>query len=151
MSESRQIGLWLVAGYFFAKSALITVNVATAFFEPSETHTALATIREIIPLVRRLDPGPDFSLTIGLAFVLFGIVVGVCVLRHQKWAAGYIVAYHGIALLWFLVASLGLRAIGFDSSPPMLTSSYGNAEMLASLFMVVYLLQPNVRRSFGFS
>ena len=55
MSESRQIGIWFVAGYFFAKSALIMAKVATAFFDPSEVPKVLATIREMVPLVRRLD------------------------------------------------------------------------------------------------
>lgn len=151
MPEGRQIGMWLVAAYFFAKATLVADKVATAYLTPSKAPTALAAIREILPIVRRLDAGLDFSLMIALAFALFGVVVGVCVLRHQKWAAGYIVAYHGIVLVWFLTAMLGLRAMGFDSSSSMLSSSYGKTEMLASLFMVVYLVQPNVRRSFGFS
>jgi len=151
VSERRHIGIWFVAAYFFAKAALIAVKAATAFFSPSEAPKALATIREILPLIRRLDLGPNLSLIVALAFVLFGIVVGVCVLRHQKWAAGYIVAYHGIALLWFLAVSLGLKTIGFDSAPSMLSSPYGKVEVLASLLMVVYLFQPDVRRSFGFS
>jgi hypothetical protein len=150
VSENRQIGIWLVAAYCFAKAALVADKAATAFLAPSKAPTALAAIREMLPLVRRLDAGLDFSLVIALAFVLFGVVVGVCVLRHEKWAAGYIVADHGIALLWFLAATLGLRAMGLDSPSSILTSSYGKAEVLASLFMVVYLVQPNVRRSFGF-
>ncbi len=151
MSERRQIGIWFVAAYFFAKAVLIAVKAATALFSPSEAPKALAAIREMLPLVRRLDSGPNLSLIVALAFVLFGIVVGVCVLKRQKWAAGYIVAYHGIALLWFLAVSLGLRVMGFDPSSSTLTSPYGKVEILASLFMVVYLVQPDVRRSFGFS
>lgn len=151
MSERRQIGIWFVAAYFLVKAALIAFDGATAFFIPSKAPEALAAIREMVPLVRRLDSGPNVSLIIALAFVLFGIIVGVCVLKRQKWAAGYIVAYHGIALLWFLAVSLGLRVVGLDSPTSMLSSPYGKVEILASLLMIAYLVQPEVMRSFGFS
>lgn len=151
MSERRLIGIWLVATYFFAKATLIAVMVATAFGNPSEASRPLTTIRELLPLVRRLDAGPNLSLIVASLFVLFGIVVGACVVMRQKWAAGYIVAYHGIALLWYLAVSLGLKVMGLDSFSEILSSPYGKAEILASLLMIVYLVQPNVRRSFGFS
>jgi len=151
MSERRLIGIWFVAAFFFARAMFYSVTVAIAIVSPSDASRPLATIRAMIPLVRRLDAGPNLSLIIASLFVVFDIVVGVCVLTRQKWAAGYIVAFNGIALLWYLAVSLGLKVMGIDSSSEILSSPYGKAEILASLLMVVYLIQPKVRRSFGFS
>jgi uncharacterized protein YybS (DUF2232 family) len=108
-------------------------------------------IREVLPAVGRIDAGPDVSVVIAFMFAVFGLVVGICILARQKWAAAYVVIYHGFDLIWFLIATLGLKMIGFDSSTDFLSSAHFRFEAAASLLMVAYLFQPRVLRSFGFS
>ena len=145
------IGIWAVATYFFAKAGFVCALVITAFRNPSAAPQSLNSLRALLPMLRRLNAGPDASLIIASLLALFGLVVGVCLIARQKWAAGYIVAYHGIALIWFLMASLGLKMIGLGTSSQVLSSPYINYEIASSLLMVAYLLQPRVMRSFGFS
>ena len=151
MSERRFIGIWLMAAYFFAKAGVVSALATTVAHSPTDASGPLQTIRVLLPLVQRLNAGPTASVVVALVLAAFGAVVGVCILARQKWAAVYVVVYHGFALIWFLLATLGLRVIGLDTFPEMLSSPIFQFEVASSLLMVGYLLQPRVMRSFGFS
>ena len=151
MPKERLIGIWLVAAYFLAKAAFLGAVVLTAIRDVSARSDSIGTIDDLLPLLRRLDTGPGSSLAFAALFVVFGAAVGVCLLTRQKWAAAYVVAFHGIALVWFLLASLGLHFVTLQKSPDALSSPYAKYEIVASLLMVAYLLQPRVMRAFGFS
>ncbi len=151
MPEKRLIGIWLVAAYFFVKAAFLGTQVVTAMGDVSARSDAIKTIGDLLPLVSRLDTGPSSSLALAALFVVFGTVVGVCILIRQRWAAAYVVAFHGIALVWFLLATLGLHFVGLPKSPDAISSPYARYEIVASVLMVTYLLQPRVMRAFGFS
>ena len=151
MKERRLVGIWLVAAYFFAKAAVVAFLAARAVYAPADALESLKMICEVLPAVGRINAGPDGSVVIAFMFAVFGLVVGICILARQKWAAAYIVFYHGFALIWFLIATFGLKMIGFNSSTDLLSSTHFKFEAAASLLMVAYLFQPRVLRSFGFS
>ncbi len=151
MPEKQLLGIWLVAAYFFVKAAFIGGLVITAMRTSPTGSESWQSIRDLLPLVSRLDAGPGSSLVIASLLALFGAFVGVCLLVRQKWAAAYVVAFHGIALIWFLLATLGLKFVGLQTSLGSLSSPYAKYEMVASLLMVAYLLQPKVMRAFGIS
>lgn len=149
-TEKIPVGIWLIAGYFAAKSAWVAALVFVGTANPPFASKAVATIAEILPVVRRINANDRVSLGIAFLLVLFGLALTVCVLLRQKWTAGYIVVYHGIALVWYVAASLGLRLVGLESGTTLFASHYMQIDALASLLMVAYLLQPTVQRSFGF-
>jgi len=144
-------GLWLIAAYFAAKSCVLLILVLSLALSVGNASSVLAIMREVLPLLTRLDASPQVSVVLALSFAMFGVALSVSIVTRKKWAAAYVVLYHGIAVVRFLLAILFLKSVGWGVSSRELSSRYMQVEILASLLMVAYLLHPEVRRAFGFT
>ena len=147
----RLSGLKLVAAYFFAKSAVLVAAASTALISPSLRLRSLGIAGIIAPIIQKLDFSLEMSLAVAFAFAAFAFVLGLGVLERQKWVAGYITVFHGIELARFLVGMLILKSMGMSVLLPPVPMPYLEFEIVSSLFMVAYILRPEVMRSFGFS
>jgi hypothetical protein len=151
MERRRLVGLWGVSAYFILKSIIVAVLASKVLLAPDLASDALETMRTVLPLLKRLGLEPAPSSIIALAFTIFGFVVAFGIAARQKWAAGYVVAYHGIALVRYIAVVSLLKGAGWDNSLDSLSSPYVQFDIVSSLLMVAYLLRPIVREEFGFS
>jgi predicted transporter len=91
----------------------------------------------------------DSVLALGLLFALFDIVVGLGILLLKRWARTIIVVNNS----WILGrAAVGLAIVIVTDRKALSSlqlSPYLEIYLIASVFMLFYLLDPRVKREFG--
>ena len=136
------IGLWAIAGYFVSKSIVVAALASKALIMPDHASGALETLRTILPLLKRLYLDPTPSAIVAYLLAVFGCAVAYGILARKQWAAAYVVAFHGIALIRGIAGLFLLKLIGLGGYSDPLSSTWVDAEIASSLFMVGYLLRP---------
>ena len=93
----------------------------------------------------------DHCLSVAPLFVALGVAIGVGMLFRSKWALAFVVFERGFPLVRFLVFLPLILSLHRQVLTSEMSSTYEIFEILVSLFIVGYLVQTDVRHSFGFS
>jgi hypothetical protein len=143
----RPLPLKLVAAYLWLKAAALSLCVIAAYLHPSVRPAANGIIEALVPMLLGIhDPSADFW--VAPIFVAVDVALGVGIWFLQGWARTVIV----IDLTWlfgraavglFALAAVHPKGLQFHN-PPV----YFSINLVASLMMLVCLVDPDTRRAF---
>ena len=136
--------MWLIAAYFGAKASILAYVVFRAYTDPARSNDCVAIMEKLVPILADIHGSAALIIPGGLFFSVFGFAICFGVLARSIYAIGYVLAFHGLALLQFLGAKLLFHWIGLNDSGPSLSSPTVKFQIVADLLMVLYLLSPSV-------
>ncbi|MGD1105675.1 MAG: hypothetical protein ABR865_01440 [Terracidiphilus sp.] len=143
----RPFAVKLIAAYLCLKAAALSLCVIAVHLHPSSQPAANGIIEDLVPMLLGIhEPSADFWLA--PVFVAVDAALGVGIWLLQGWARVVIV----IDLTWlFGRAAVGLLALaaihpkGLHFHNP---SVYFSINVVASLMILVCLVDPDTRRAF---
>jgi hypothetical protein len=144
----KPLAVKLIAFYLWLKAAALILSAISAYLYPSVQSTANGVIEDLVPMIMAWRE-PAHDIWLALLFALVDATLGIGIWFLQKWARIIIV----IDLTWlFGRAAVGLLMIaaihpnGLHFRNP---SPYFSINIVASLFILCGLLDPDVMRVFG--
>jgi hypothetical protein len=145
--RERLFGVKLIAAFFLVKTLVFSSALVVAHISLRSEAAALGLIEQLAPPLQLLNS--QMALLFAPAFIIFGLVIIFGVWFLQGWAWALLFVDCGIPLVrlaqFFLVASIVDRKwLSFLPSSP-----YFAIDVVSSIFIVAYLLQPEVMRAFG--
>jgi hypothetical protein len=148
MTNHRPLGVMLIAGYFCLKAAVLSIAIAIAYTSPELQPDAKDLIAYLVPMITKLHIG-SIDFVFALPFALLRLAVGLGIWFLKKWARTLVV----LDLSWaFCRAAIGLAMyLSIDHKLPPLPSSslYLTIDVIISAYILVYLLDSDVKRTFG--
>jgi hypothetical protein len=149
-TRGLQVGIWLIAAYWFARSGVVILMWQMARSN-SGPGWSIGLIKGLAPFLWMLHPNPDQCLTFAPASAAVGIAAGIGVLLHQKWALAIIAFDRVFPFLRFIVFLPVLMYLDKSALSSINASSLKLFDFAFTAFMAYYFFQPDVRRSFGFT
>jgi hypothetical protein len=146
-----QLGIWLIAVYWFARSGVVIFMWVTARRNPEPSEREVALIRGLAPFLWMFHPSPAQCIAAAPILAVVGFGAGIGVLSGQKWALAIIAFDRVFPFLRFLVFLPVLMYIDKGAVSSMNASLLKLFDFAFTGFMAYYLFRPDVRRSFGFS
>ncbi len=147
MTDHRPLGVELIAGYFCLKAAMLPMAVAIAHMSPELQPAANELISHLSPIIHGFRIW-GFEVFLALPFALLRLAVGLGIWFLKRWARTIIV----LDLLWFFcraAVGLGILLALDHKLPPLASSPYLAVDIVISASILVYLLDPEVKRTFG--
>ena len=149
----RHIAVRAVSACLLLKAATLALCFLSVHYWPGTKWEVKRIIEGIVPIIAAIQRGhqDDYLLDIWLAPVFFVIdsALGLGVWFFQRWARALVVIdliwLYGRALVGLLIVMTVYRENVQFNSP---TISFG-INFLAGIFMLVVLLDPDVKRQFG--
>jgi hypothetical protein len=143
----RLFGIQLIAAFFLVKTAVFGGALLAAHLDLRIRVAAIELIRQLAPLLQLTRP--QVVLAVAPLFLILGMVIVPGVWFLQGWAWVLLFVDRGTSLI-DLAQFLGFSALFNGGRLPLLPSSpYFAVDIVSSMFIVVYLLRPEVRRAFG--
>jgi hypothetical protein len=132
------------------EATVLITAIAIALMKPEFRPGASDFISHLEPYIQAFDfHDSGIVLALGLLFALFDIVVGLGILFLKGWARTIIVVNNS----WILGrAAVGLAIVILIDRKALSSarlSPYLEFYLLASVLMLFYLLDPDVKREFG--
>jgi hypothetical protein len=150
MTKHRSLGVKLIAAYLCMEAAVLITAIAIALMKPELQPWASDFISHLEPYIQAFNfRNSGIVLALGLLFALFDIVVGLGILFLKRWARTIIVVNNSWILGRAAVGIAMLIVIDRKALSSFRLSPYLAIYLIASVFMLCYLLDPDIRREFG--
>lgn len=145
--RDRLFGVKVIVAFFLVKTTAFGVALLVAESYPKDRPAALAFLAHLAPLLQSMHS--TTALRVAPLFVVLGAVIIVGIWFLQEWAWALLLFDRGFALVD--LAQFLAVAVGFNRKWLLLlpTSPYFALDVVSSMFIVYYLIQPDVRRVFG--
>jgi len=145
--QRRLFGIQLIAAFFLLKTAVFGGALLAAHLDLRIRVAAIELMRELAPLLQLARP--QVALAVAPLFLILGVAIVLGVWFLQGWAWVLLFVDRGTSLI-DLAQFLGFSALFNGGRLPLLPSSpYFAIDIVSSMFIIVYLLRPEVRRAFG--
>jgi hypothetical protein len=148
---ATQLGIWLIAVYWFTRSGVVISMWLMARSDSGITQREVGLIRGLAPFLWMFHPTPDQCIALAPASAVVGISAGIGVLLRQKWALAIIAFDRVFPFLRFIVFLPVLMYIDKGTLSSISASPLKLFDFAFTGFMAFYFFQRDVRRSFGFS
>jgi hypothetical protein len=143
----RRLGIKLIAAYLCLKALVLFLVVATVYERPELQPEANKLVLYLIPALQNYQI--DNRVIIAPLFIIFYLILGLGIWFLKKWAWTIIV----VDLSWaFARSAVSLSMlIVFDRKTLQLLEfpPYLAANILLSFFVLVYLINSDVKQAFG--
>lgn len=146
-SRDRLFGVKVIVAFFLLKTAALGVALLVAMARPQNRAASLGFMAQLAPLLQLMHG--EMTLRVAPAFVVLGLAIVLGVWFMREWAWAILLFDRGIPL--FNLAQFLVVALLFDRKWLSLlpSSPYFAIDVVSSIFIVYYLVQPDVRRAFG--
>lgn len=147
MGIIRPLGVKLISALYFVKSLALTIAIVVATIRPDLLPVAQKFAAELAPLLKVFHS--SLGMMIAPFFVVLGIAIGVGIWCLSGWAYGLLIVMCGVSLIrlaQFLVACFLVNHKWLSLLP---SSPLFAIDVTTSIFIVAYLLRPEVKQAFG--
>jgi hypothetical protein len=145
----RPLAVRLIALYLWLKAAALAACATAAYLHPSTQSAARGIIEDLVPMISAWRE-PAHDIWLAPLFVLVDTTLGTGVWFLQKWARTIVV----IDLAWLygralLGLPLALALYHQDKAHFQNPSVYFDINILAGIFILAALCDPDVKRAFA--
>jgi len=145
----RPFAVTLIAAYLWLKAAVLMACVVAVHYHPSAQPTANEIIEGLVPMIMAWKE-PAHDIWLALLFTLVDAMLGTGIWFLQRWARTFVV----IDLAWLYGRALiGLPVSLYlnyqDRAHFQNPSVYFDINIVAGIFILAALCDPDVKRAFG--